>query len=152
MNPLPAVYTGCPSLIGWGYNEAVIINNTGNINSLSNYQVMVTVNTYSLISEGHMNSDGSDIRFTDNDGCTPLNFWIESGINTPNTIIWGKIPTIPVASIYTIYMYYGNPGSISMSNGNSTFFFFDDFNGTYLDLTKWTATSYNGTGSSISQQ
>jgi len=113
-------------LSGWAYRRPVRINNSQNPNNLTNYQVLVTVDTASLISAGKMNSDGSDIRFTDSDGVTLLSYWIESGINTSTTKIWVKVPSIPASSVYTIYMYYGNPSALSQSNPNAVFDFFDD--------------------------
>jgi len=34
-------------------------------------------------------------------------------------------------------MYYGNPSASSISNGNNTFLFFDDFSGSSIDTSKW---------------
>jgi len=109
----------------WKYRVPITIDNTANANALSNYQVLVTVDTASLISAGKMRSDGGDIRFTDSDGTTLLSYWIESGINTATTRIWVKVPSIPASSTKTIYMYYGSTASVSSaSDGASTFIMF----------------------------
>ncbi len=126
-------------LSGWTYRKFVLISNTGF--KLSDYQVLVPIDTSSLISLGHMLSNCDDIRFTDADGSTLLPYWIESGINTTSTKIWVKIPSIPVDDptygMKRIYMYYGNPSAAPASNGTDTFDFFDDFeSGT---LSKWTS-------------
>ena len=121
-------------LFAWNYRKALTINNTSNSNGLTDYQVLTTLDTRSLISSGKMHSDCGDIRFTDSDGQTQLNYWIESGCNTSSTKIWVKVPSIPASSTKTIYLYYGNPGATSQSNGTNTFDFFDDFSG---DLSKW---------------
>jgi len=131
--------------IGWRYRWRLTIDNTSNSSALTNYQICVTVDTASLISAGKMRSDCGDIRFTDSDGKTLLGYWIESGINTSSTKIWVRVPSIPANSTKTIYMYYGNPNATSQSNGNAVFDFFDDFEGTTLDTTKWyvvSGTSY----------
>jgi len=60
-------------LADWLYRRAVTIDNTQNSNTLTDYQVLVTVDTASLISVGKMRSDCGDIRFTDEDGVTLLN-------------------------------------------------------------------------------
>ncbi|MBU5682368.1 MAG: DUF2341 domain-containing protein, partial [Candidatus Aenigmarchaeota archaeon] len=60
-----------------------------------------------------------------------------SGCNTNNTRIWVKVPNIPANSNKTIYLYYGNPNATSMSNGDLVFEFFDDFEGTSLNTSKW---------------
>jgi len=66
-----------------------------------------------------MRSDCGDIRFTDSDATTLLNYWIESGCNSASTKIWVKVPSIPASSTKTIYVYYGNPSATSASNGDS---------------------------------
>jgi len=113
---------------GWAYRKPVIIDNTQNSNTLTNYQVLVNLDTASLISQGKMRSDCGDIRFTDSDGVTLLSYWVEPDTcNTTNTKIWVKVPSIPASSTKTIYVYYGNPSAASASNGNAVFEFFDDF-------------------------
>jgi len=139
-----------PWISGWKYRRPITIDNTKNTNNLTNYQVLITVDTASIISAGKMRSDGGDIRFTDSDGGTLLNYWIESGINTSYTKIWVKIPSIPASSTKTIYLYYGNPSATSQSNGDNTFDFFDDFLGTSLDTTKWTVVISTGGSITIS--
>ena len=116
-------------LSGWIYRKPITITeNSGN--TLTDYQVKLTIDTQTLINDGKMNSDCSDIRFTDaNDNKIP--YWIESGCNSANTIVWVKVPNIPASSTATIYMYYGNSGATSESNGYNTFEFF--FNGKSLD-------------------
>jgi hypothetical protein len=106
---------------GWSYRRPITINNTKNSNTLSNYQVLVTLDTASLISAGKMRSDCGDIRFTDSDAQTLLSYWIESGCNSANTKIWVKVPSIPASSTKTIYVYYGNPNATSLSNAENTF-------------------------------
>ncbi|MEM5820154.1 MAG: DUF2341 domain-containing protein [Candidatus Aenigmatarchaeota archaeon] len=69
-----------------------------------------------------MRSDCGDIRFTDSDGITLLNYWIEPNTcNTENTKIWVKIPNIPSNSNKIIYLYYGNPNANSLSNVKNVF-------------------------------
>jgi hypothetical protein len=123
------------------YYIPITLNNTGS--TLTNYQVPVTVNTATPISQGKMRSDGGDIRFNDSDMATPLSYWLESGINTTSTNIWVKVPSIPTGT-KTIYMYYGNSSATSTSNGTATFAEFDDFSG---DLSAW---SFSGSGWNIS--
>jgi hypothetical protein len=126
------------SLTGWYYYRPIIIDNTQNSNSLTDYQILVTLDTRTLISQGKMRSDCGDVRFTDSDGNTLLNYWIDrSTCNTNNTEIWVKVPIILGNSNKTIYLWYGNPSATSMSNGNLVFDFFDDFDGNSLDTNKW---------------
>jgi hypothetical protein len=104
--------------------------------ALNNYQLLLNLDTQTPISASEMNADGSDIRFTSQ--CTDdIHYYIESGINTPATAIWIKIPSIAANSIDTIYMLYGNSSATTASNADSTFDFYDDFSGSSLDLSKW---------------
>ena len=103
------------------YLRNVIIDNTQNLNNLTDYQILITLDTQSLISQGKMRSDCGDVRFTDSDGKL-LNYWIEPNTcNTNNTKIWVKVPFIPGSSTKTIYLWYGNPNANSLSNIENTF-------------------------------
>jgi hypothetical protein len=137
-------------LLDFKFRREITIDNTNNSNNLTDYQILVTLNTASLISQGKMRSDCADIRFTDSDGNTLLNYWIEGPINSSNTRIWVKVPNIPANSIKKIYLYYGNPDANSLSNGDATFIFFDDFEGVTLDTRKWTVLGSSGATVSIS--
>ncbi len=107
----------------WPYRKAITITGS-TAGAQTNYQVNVNV-TYS----SNMKSDFSDIRFTDSDGTTLLNQWMESDTASTSASFWVKIPSIPASpSTTTIYMYYGNASAVSASSGDNTFNFFDDFN------------------------
>jgi len=103
----------------WGCRAPITINNAGS--SLTGYQVKVDV-TY----DANMQPGFDDIRFVDSDGSTLLSHWRESYIASTSATFWVKIPTIPTGA-KTIYMYYGNAGASSASDGDATFEFFDDF-------------------------
>jgi hypothetical protein len=104
------------------YRRPIVIYNTQNQNTLSNYPVLITLDTASLISAGKMRSDCGDIRFTDTDGTTQLSYWIEPNTcNTQNTKIWVKVPLIPGGSTKMIYVYYGNPSATSVSSSAAVF-------------------------------
>jgi len=119
----PAGYD--PNLMpNWNYRRSITISNLGS--ALTDYQISITLDTASLISAGKMRTDCGDIRFTDSDGRTLLNYWIESGCNSSNTKIWVKVPQIPANLTKTIYLYYGNPNATSQSNPTNVFIFFDD--------------------------
>ena len=119
---------------GYAYREPVTITNAGS--SLTVYQVSLTVDTSSLIAAGKMRSDCGDIRFTDIDGVTLLNYWLESGCNTTTTKLWVQVPVIPSGSD-VVYLYYGNRDATSASSGDNTFLLFDHFDSA-LDTNKWT--------------
>ena len=110
------------------------INITNNFpHDLVNYTVKIVIDTQSLISAGKLRPDAGDIRFYDPGEGIYLSYWIDpSTINTPNTIIWVKIPEIPASTTKTIYMYYGNPGLTSASDPYKTFFIFENFSSSTL--------------------
>ena len=118
------IFSGSKLYPEWKYRKPITI--TGSSENLTDYQVLITLDTASLISDGKMKSDCSDIRFTDADDNQTLPYWIESGCNTSQTKIWVKVPSIPTNGT-TIYMYYGNPSASSESDGDAVFEFFDDF-------------------------
>jgi len=115
---------GSPSQINWTYETQWLykreITISGSTSDLTDYQVSLTLDTQSLISQGKMRSDCGDIRFGDTTGKV-LNYWIEPNTcNTTSTKIWVKIPSIPTSGT-TIYLYYGNSSVSSQSNAQSTF-------------------------------
>ncbi|MCX7779086.1 MAG: DUF2341 domain-containing protein [Patescibacteria group bacterium] len=125
--------------VRWKKRRSITINNPSG-QELKNYQILLTINTAELISAGELQSDCDDLRFTSLSGAS-LNYWLESGCNTSQTKIWVKIPYLPAtptSNTTKIYLYYGNANASSASNGDATFIFFDDFNGTSLDTSKWT--------------
>jgi hypothetical protein len=131
-------------LSGWKYFMPLTIKNNVSTD-LKSYQVKVTLNSSSLINIGKMNSTGDDIRFVDPKTCKALYYWIESGINTANTVIWIKMPILAGSNSKVINMYYGNSSSAAASNGDSTFAFFDGFDGSALNTSKWGAFGQSGT-------
>jgi len=105
----------------WQYRRNITIDNSGNSNDLTNYQILVVLNS-SNFDFSKANSDGSDIRFIDSDDTTKLNYWIEEWNSTAQEAkIWVKVPSIPGSSTKTIYMYYGNSNAESESNFTSVF-------------------------------
>ncbi len=127
------------------YLRTVEVTNGGT--TLSDYQVMVTLETQSLITAGRMRSDRGDIRFVGTDGVSPLSYWLET-TEASVTRLWVKVPSVPAGSS-KIYLQYGNASLTSGSNGDATFVFFDDFNGGSLDSTKWNSYVTNNANGSV---
>ena len=112
----------------WKYRIPITIDNSSNSNTLTNYQIKITINSNESSFWDNIETDGRSIRFTDEDNSTLLNFWIEKfDYNNQSAIIWVKIPQIDASSNKTIYLYYGNSSADNASDGESTFIFFDDF-------------------------
>jgi hypothetical protein len=94
----------------WEYRQAITVGNSASLKT--NYDVLVEVDTASLIGAGKIQNDCDDIRFVDNDDSTTLSFWIESGCNTATTQIWFRVPSLPNGG-KTVYMYYGNGSAVN---------------------------------------
>ena len=116
------------------YKRPIAISNSGS--SLTNYQIKITL-TSSNFDFSKTNSNGEDIRFSDDSNTTTLNYWIEKwdAINQ-QAVLWVKVPSIPSGSS-NISVYYGSQTLQSESNGTNTFLFFDDFTGSSLNSSKW---------------
>ncbi|MCK5594083.1 MAG: DUF2341 domain-containing protein, partial [Candidatus Aenigmarchaeota archaeon] len=123
----------------WKYKKEINISNTGS--ALADYQVKMVIDK-----EIDMNSNYSDLRFTDNTA-NLLNYWIEEN-NTVNATVWVKA-NLSASTNTTIYMYYGNPSAISESSSipvilNDDFGTTDLIDGTNAASLGYTWTAYNG--------
>jgi len=126
----------------WDTEVEVEIDNSLNSNNLTDYQVLVSLNTQSIIAGGGMQDDGDDIRFTEtrDDDTTLLDYWIESDtIDTSSTRIWVKVGSIPASSVKTIYLYYGNGVASSYEDPDNTFI-------EYITFKRNQVLSYGGPG------
>ena len=141
------------------YDFRKLITITGSHGAGTNYQVLLRVGENVGATGAHFHVEGNsanfppgtnnsgDLRFTDNDGTTLLDFWVENVTGTaPNRIadIWVEVRD-NLDTNQDIYIYYGNPAAGNVSDGDATFDFFDDFEGTSLNTAKWhiAANSYS---------
>ena len=132
-------------LDGWDLRKEITITEISG-NALTDYQVKIEVGY-----EPQMKSDFSDLRFTDSDGITLLNYWVEEYTEESSATVWVKVPEIPASGVKKIYMYYGNSGAASLSDGDAVFEFFDDFEDDSID-SKWSfqgLSSYEESGGSL---
>ena len=105
------------------WTERKTIAVTGSAAAQTNYPVKLT-----LPYAAGMKADFSDLRFTDSSGTLLLNYWIETETDNSKAVVWVKAPSVPIApNTAAIYAYYGNPAAVSLSNGDTTFTFFDTF-------------------------
>jgi len=115
------------------YEEINVQENSGK--TLVDFQVLVELSGTNFPLEAK--PDGVDIRFADENG-KELTHWIEEWDYSSNkAIIWVKVPRIPANGETILLMYYNNPSAIEVNNGEATFNFFDDFDGTEIDESKW---------------
>ncbi len=69
---------------------------------------------------------------------------MEEKVDGDYAVFWVKVSSIPASpNKTTIYIYYGKPDATSASDGSSTFEFFDDFEGSSLNTSKWYISSTN---------
>jgi LPXTG-motif cell wall-anchored protein len=110
--------------------KQLYINGTSAGNQ-TDYQMKINVNygngedsPGNIYCNGNCNADFSDIRFTDTDGSTYLDYWIDpdNTVNGSYATIWVKIPGIPIGDNSTyVYINYGNPSAVTTSNEANTF-------------------------------
>lgn len=130
-------------LAGYNYRKSITIGHSDD-GAQTNYQLMLTIHRSAGADSGADVYVGTkcldnynDIRFTQSDGDTLLDYWIEtSDANTAT--VWIEFNSVPASpGTATFYIYYGNAGAAAVSDGPTTFPFFDHFDG---DLSKWTLT------------
>ena len=144
-------------LSGWSYRRKITIS--GSSGAGTDYQVLLKIGESSGTTGCHFHLDGKsanfpsgknqggDLRFTASDRTTLLSFWVESVSGTsPNRVayVWVKV-SADLGTNQDIYCYFRNPSASNGSSGVSTFLFFDDFEGTTLDTSKWNWINYGGT-------
>jgi hypothetical protein len=100
---------------GWSHVQTFTVQN--NVASqVTNYQLQLNINTQVLIAANQMLANGNDLRFGDDcNGSVLYNYWIESGLNTANTIVWVKVDTLPASGTMTLFMFYGNAAAPAVS-------------------------------------
>ena len=119
----------------WGFRRNITINST---TTLTDYQVAVNI-TY----DSDMLSNFSDGRFTDENNIS-MSYWLENKSDGEWAYYWVKT-NLTTANGTQLMYYYGNPIAESESNGTNTFSFFDDFEGSSVNTTKWYHFASSGT-------
>jgi len=124
------------------YNSSFNYKKEINIIELSGkdlYQYSIRLN---VTKESGMRSDYGDLRFVNSTETGELSYWIEN-FTDDYAIVYVKIPKLTANINTTIYMYYGNAGATSKSNGNDTFIFFEGFEDG--DASDWSSIFGSGT-------
>ena len=120
-------------LSGWQYRKAITITGSS-AGSVTNYQIEIRVEYGSGIDSGNViylggkvNTDFSDVRFTDADGQTLLDYAKVICNDGSYAVFWVKVPSIVQNGTATIYIYYGNSSATDASNPSATFLLWKDF-------------------------
>jgi hypothetical protein len=79
--------------------------------------------------------DFGDVRFTDNDEQTLLDYWIEEKTLGSYAVFWVEVQDDLSSSNAEIYVYYGNNYAPTTSDGSATFVEYEDFNGPTQSMT-----------------
>lgn len=97
-----------------GWSQAIPIAITENSATASTgYQMRFVLDTSAMA------PNAADLRFgADAAGTTLLDYWIESGAGTANTVVWVKLPALAASGTLTIYMFSGNPAAVTASTVN----------------------------------
>jgi hypothetical protein len=102
--------TGYAQLGNWRFEAPITIaNNSGA--PLTNYQVLIRLNTRAFVNAGFMQPNGKDIRFATGCGTGLMQYCLENYMNTDSTRIWVKIGYLAPYSSSVIYLFMGNPSA-----------------------------------------
>ena len=105
------------------YQRTVTIDNTGNVSTLTDYQVRIELD-YSA----NMRRDFNDIRFySDGGGASALSHWREYYVEGETAIFWVKVASIPGSDTLDIYLRYGGGVTVSASDVTATMIAGQDF-------------------------
>jgi len=103
-------------LQGWKRRQRIVVDHTKIDENLIDFPVKVIISADNPIF-AHVKSDGSDIRFTADDGTTFLSFEREVHDNTQQIAVYHvKIPLISSTSDTEFYVYYGNSEAADASD------------------------------------
>ncbi len=106
----------------WQYRKEINVSNT--YADLTEYQILLYVDTSGLITAGKMNSDCSDIRFTNSTGGI-IPYYLDENpgfdCNEDDTLIWIQTDVLTNKTNTTFYMYYGNSGASTLSDMTDVF-------------------------------
>jgi hypothetical protein len=100
----------------WSYCKKLTFDNSGQSENLVNFPVLVKLEL-SNFDYSKAKSNGSDLRFIDDENLTELNYEIESWNSSGNSFIWVNVTNITAGSSSDhIWMYYGNSNASDGSN------------------------------------
>ena len=122
---------------GYLYRKPLVLTG-GASGALVDFQLDISIAHVS----GKIQADFDDLRFTQADGTTTVDAWLESKVDSTSAEVWVEFPTTPANTVEQEYfMYYGKVGAVSDWDGDATFLFFDDFESA---LSGWTASAERG--------
>lgn len=131
-------------LFGWLYRKSHIVESA--VGAGTGYQRTIRVNYANGTDNGDnvylsqkCRTDFADVRFTDDNGATQLNYSLQIKVDSSYAFFWYEIMDDLSSQNCTVYIYYGKSDALTASNGQNTFLQFDAFD----DLNAWTLDLYN---------
>ena len=120
-------------LSGWDYRKPLVITG-GASGAQTDFQLDIAI----AHAAAKMQADFDDIRFTNANGTTLVDAWLEAKVDSTSADTWVEFPTTPANTVeQTYYMYYGKSDAVSDWDGDATF---DDFFSNEGSLNGWDLT------------
>jgi len=103
----------------WKYRTRFNVTDTSG-SGLTEYWVPINLSTKTF-NYAKANASGADLRFTEEDQTTPLNYSIQTWNPSGNSTVWVEL-SVGASSTETFFMHYGNPcvGSESIAGNYSS--------------------------------
>lgn len=127
-------------LTGWDYRKRLFFNEVEGSGTDYSFYVAVYHDTDDgsdgqdqICTEGNAQTDFDDVRFTDDDGITLLDYWRAQYTASDTAMFWFKLTDNVSSGSVTAYIYYGNTTVSYTGNGENVFDYFDDFEDGILD-------------------
>jgi len=116
----------------WSYRKSHVINAATGAGTLYPKQITVHFgsgadNDDDVYCNSHCKADFGDIRFTDNNGTTLLDYYMGSYESGTSALFWVKIADSLETDPQTIYVYYDNSDVSSIGKTESEFFYVKDY-------------------------
>ena len=115
-----------PSMAGWGYRKKHVINPA--VGAGTNYPIKITVYYGSGVDSGenvylneHSRTDFGDIRFTDDDGETILDYSMAEMVDSSYAVFWVEVRDDLSVNPQSIFLYYDNPSQTYNGNPDNVF-------------------------------
>jgi hypothetical protein len=88
--------------------------------TLTDFPILVQLNSSTNIDHAKTKSAGEDIRFIDADDSTELSYEIEQWNENATSTFWVKVPSVATGTADYIYMYYNNSGATTSTQNSSS--------------------------------
>lgn len=128
----------------------IVVDNSSSTSALRNFPVQIQIDTRSLIAAGTLNADCSNLRIHGGSGCGAARsfFLPDYACNSSATEIWVLVPDLVAGEREVLSVTFDGAGS--GSDGAQVFPFFDDFEGSAIDTTRWIARAQGNASVSVS--